>query len=349
MAALEAMPAQLRRRAKSNRRGRGRPSTTEAVDFAVAALVELWCEYRADPPTTDVKRGTFGAMAVDVLTSAPVGFHESTVRAAMARVLKEPGRFASRKVAAKLKQAEPEEDEEAPPSTLIVVVDPTDQVGVQAALAYAEDGCRVVLVKAGSKKGQDDRRPLPGVETIDAAPLPATKKLLGALARHGARFDTVIVAGLGAKPGDGRVGRRGGLPTIASSALAEHAVRRPAGLACLLGELRQQKLLRRGARVVALVSAHGVIAQDPHEDRHLARTAMRALAGTIMDISIDVPSSEWVVALVSEGWGLQDDQPNRHRYPANTAAALRDTIGRLREEHHGLSLELTGGKLPSLY
>jgi hypothetical protein len=357
MASLEALPAKLRRRAASTQRGRGRPRTQDAVDFAVDALVALWCLHREDAPTSDIKRGAFGAMALDVLTSAEVGFLPSTVKAALARRIKKPDRSA-RKVAAELKPASLEKERAAPRRALVVVVDPDDQVGIEAAIGYANDGCSVTLVKRAGRTKQADQQPLPGVETIDAAPFTATKKILGALRRRAEPFDIVVVTGLGAKPGAGIVSRRGGLTSIDRAALEEHAVRRPAGLIHLLAELRQAKLLAPGARAVAVVSPHGVVAHNPFNDRHLARAAMRALVGAVRDISFEVPSSEWVVALVSEGWGahrgqegedVQDPEPNVHRYPRSTAASLRGTIGRLPEKHHGLALELTGGVLPNLF
>jgi hypothetical protein len=349
IATLEALPAKLRRWAASNRRGRGRPRTADIVDFAMTQLLGLWQLYRTDAPTSEVKRGAFGALAMDVLTSSWVDFPGSTVKASMARLLKGSGRSAARDIAAKVKAAGSGEARRAPRHVLIVAVDLDDQIGVEAALKYAEAGCNVTLVRKPDGAKRAERQLRAGVDAVDAAPFTGTKKLIAALKRRAEPFDTVILVGFGARPGEGVVGMRGGLPVISHGALKEHTITRPEGVARLLAELRHARLLVPGARVAVVISPDGVIAQNPHPDRHLARAGMRALAGAIRDIAIDVPATEWVIAIVSEGWGRQDTGPNKHRSPVDTAVALQSTVGRLRADHHGQALELHGGLLPGLF
>jgi len=56
-AALASLPVQLRRRATSHRRVRGRPSSTEIIDFAIDQLAGLWRQHRKDALASDIKAG----------------------------------------------------------------------------------------------------------------------------------------------------------------------------------------------------------------------------------------------------------------------------------------------------
>lgn len=348
MAALKGLPLGLRRWAAAINRGRARPKTTAAVDFAIDVLVQLWNEHRDDPPTTSIKRGAFGGFAMDVLTPAPVGFSESIVKAALTRALGRDEGSRQRKPVPRFKRTAPQPGSQPPRKVLVTVVDADDCVGVEAALAYAQNGSSVTFVRNGSRKGVADQAAPNGIELIDASPLDVSQTMMASLVERG-RFDRVIIAGFGANPCAGIVGRWGGLPATSREALTEHAAMRPAGLVRLLGELRHHKLIAPFGRVAMVCSSSGVVSQNPHEDRHLARAALRALAGVVRDVAIDAPASDWLVALVTDGWGQQDGEPIRHGAPRKTAATLRNTIEGLREEQHGRALDLFGSALPSVF
>lgn len=342
-ASLELLPRRLRQQAKSSARTRGRPSERETVDFVVSALLQLWAEQRPhDVPTTSTKRGSFGALAIAVLTPSPIGYVESTARAALARAIAKLNRQ-SPESTTRASEREPSSLPKAA-NVLIVTMEPAAGIGVSAAKAYAEKGCVVTLVAAEHVQKPFSALPS-GITAIVQDPLEG-EDLVSALRAAGSKFHVVVIAGYGTKPIVASSRSTDALTLVTQEEWAEHGARRPAGLQYLLSALRRYNLLVRGARVAALVSPHGVRTQNPHEGRHLARLAMRAVAGVVQDASLDVPAADWIVALISEGWGMTNGGPNTHRDPANAAASLIATIDRLRAEHHGQVLEITGGLLP---
>lgn len=355
LTALQAMPERLRRAANATQRRRGRPSEAGLIKLCVEALLELWRIYRADPPTTAVKRGTFGALARDVLTAAPVGFSPSAVKEIVAEVLGTEQSGPSRKYAMTLKTVTPTVEADPParpePSrVLVVLADDGDQVGVELAAAYAAAKVSVILVTAPSQPVLESATPLLGERSVvPLAPASATSEVVAALRKRRRTFDTVVITGLDALPAEGRTNLAGGLPTVSDAAYAEHAVRRPAAVARLVRGIREAGRLRRGARIVVLVSPHGIPLQNPKTDRHLARAAMRSLAAEVGGVAADASSTEWVVALVSAGWGRDEDGPATYKWPASTAAALKDTISRLGKAHHGEVLDLAGARLPGRF